>query len=142
MFVAESTGLCSGFFRPRVRRHKYPDVLLASGFVRDFEQFYGAADFFIRPTAYGTWAIAAMDAAAAGLPLLTTRVNGLEDFVEDGVNGLFIEREPKRIADAIASMVDNRQRWKEMGAEAQRQVQAFRVGNMVDAYRQLYNELA
>ena len=117
------------------------NAFVFTGFVRDIERFYSAADFFVFPTVYEAWPLVALEAAAAGLPLLTTRVGGLEDFVEDGINGLFIGREPRSIANAIASMIDDQQRLKEMGIEAQRRVQAFRVENMVDAYRQLYNEL-
>jgi glycosyltransferase involved in cell wall biosynthesis len=117
------------------------DNFIFVGFTRDLERFYGAADFFIFPTAYEAWPIVALEAAAAGLPLLATAVNGLEDFIEDEVNGFFIDREPRSIANAITLIVDNRRRLSEMGIEAQRRVQAFRVENMVDAYRKLYNEL-
>jgi glycosyltransferase involved in cell wall biosynthesis len=128
-------------YRKQCEEKGMADTFIFTGFVHDIERFYGAVDFFVFPTAYDTWAIAAVEAAAAGLPLLTTRVSGLEDFVEDGISGFFIEREPKSVANAIASMVDNRQRMKEMGMEAQRRAQAFRVENMVDAYRQLYKEV-
>ena len=117
------------------------DLFIFTGFTRNLIRFYGAADFFILPTAYEAFPIVAIEAAAAGLPLLVTRVNGLEDFVEEGINGFFVQREPKSIADAILSLVDNQQKLREMGKEAQRRAQMFRVENMVDAYRQLYQNL-
>jgi len=125
-----------------VRQEAWLYVFVFTGLTRDIERFYGAADFFVFPTAYETFGLVAFEAAAAGLPLLTTRVSGVGDFVEEGVNGLFIEREPKSIASAIASVVDDRQRLKAMGRGARRRAQEFRVEHMVDAYRRLYNELA
>ena len=129
-------------YRRQCEKEGVANAFILTGFVHDIERFYSAADFFVFPTAYEAWPLVALEAAAAALPLLTTRVNGIEGFVEEGINGLFIEREPRSIANAIASIADNRQRFEEMGMEAQRRVQSFRVGNMVDAYRQLYNELA
>ena len=111
------------------------------GFTREVERFYGAADFFIFPTAYEAWPIVALEAAASGLPLLATSVNGLEDFIQDGVNGFFVTREPENVANAIARVIDDPRRLVKMGREAQRRVQAFRVERMVDAYRQLYEEM-
>jgi len=128
-------------YRKMCEKRGVANAFLFTGFVRDVERFYSAGDFFILPTAYEAFPLVAIEAAAVGLPLLVTRVNGLEDFVEEGVNGFFIPREPRGIADAILSLVDNQQKLREMGREAQRRAQIFRVENMVDMYRQLYNEL-
>jgi glycosyltransferase involved in cell wall biosynthesis len=118
------------------------DDFVFVGFVRDVERFYGAADFFIFPTAYEAWPIVALEAAATGLPLLATRVNGLEDFIEDGVNGFFTDRTPRSVADTIKLAVRDAEQLQIMGQEAQRRVLAFRMESMVDAYRCLYEELA
>jgi len=118
------------------------DAFIFTGLTRDVGKFYGASDFFILPTIYETFSIVALEAGAAGLPLVVTRVNGLEDFVEEGVNGFFIQRDPKSIADTIQSLVGDQQRLKEMGREAQRRAQKFRLENMVNAYRQLYQNLS
>ncbi|MEM2001946.1 MAG: glycosyltransferase family 4 protein [Candidatus Bathyarchaeia archaeon] len=128
-------------YRRFCERKKVGREFIFVGFVQDVERYYGAADFFILPTTYEAWSIATLEAAAAGLPLLVTRVSGVEDFVEDGINGLFIEREPRSIASTIASLINERQRMQEMGIEAQRRVQAFSVENMVNAYRKLYEEI-
>jgi glycosyltransferase involved in cell wall biosynthesis len=117
------------------------ESFIFTGFTREVKKFYGASDFFILPTAYEAFPLVALEAAAAGLPLLVTRVNGLEDFVEEGVNGFFIQREPKSIAETIQSLVDNQQKLKEMGREAQFRAQKFRVENMVNAYKELYQSL-
>jgi UDP-glucose:(heptosyl)LPS alpha-1,3-glucosyltransferase len=117
------------------------DAFILTGFTRDVRGFYGASDFFIFPTAYEAFPIVALEAAAAGLPLLVTRVNGLEDFVEEGINGFFVQREPRSIANAIIALINNPDKLKHMGIEAQRRAQALRVENMVDAYRQLYQKM-
>jgi glycosyltransferase involved in cell wall biosynthesis len=128
-------------YRKLCEKRGVVNAFLFTGFVRDVERFYGAGDFFILPTAYETFSLVAIEAAAAGLPLLVTRVNGLEGFVEEGINGFFVQREPRSIANAIIALINNPDKLKHMGIEAQRRAQAFRVENMVDAYRQLYQKM-
>jgi len=43
-------------------------------------------------------ALVGLEAAGAGLAILTTRVNGAEDLVTDGVNGLFVEPDAADVA--------------------------------------------
>ena len=132
-------------YRKHCERMGVADDFMFLGFVADREKFYGfygAADFFVLPTAYESWSLVSIEAAAAGLPLLVTRASDiLKNFVEEGMNGLHIERDPTSIAKAICFLLTNREKMKAMGAEAQRRAQAFRVDRMVDAYRQLYQEI-
>ncbi|MEK7282806.1 MAG: glycosyltransferase, partial [Acidobacteriota bacterium] len=67
----------------------------------DIERYYASADIFVYPSAYEAFSLVSLEAAGAGLPLLVSRVNGTEDLVRPGVNGLFIEREPSDIAAKI-----------------------------------------
>jgi UDP-glucose:(heptosyl)LPS alpha-1,3-glucosyltransferase len=54
------------------------------------QEYYAAADVFAFPSRYEAFSLATLEAAAAGLPLLTMRINGTEELVEDGVTGYFV----------------------------------------------------
>lgn len=54
--------------------------------------YLAAADVFILNTAYEGFAHALLEALAAGLPVITTRVGGNLEIIEDGQNGLLVER--------------------------------------------------
>lgn len=121
------------------------DKFIFTDFIKDPDQLYklyGAADFFILPSLYEALPLVALEAAASGLPLLVTRVGGLKDLVEYGLNGLFIERDPKNIAETITLIYNDRHKLKDMGCLAQHRSQQFSVQCMVERYRKLYNELA
>jgi UDP-glucose:(heptosyl)LPS alpha-1,3-glucosyltransferase len=53
---------------------------------------YAAADVFILPTIYDPFSNACLEALACGLPVITTRANGLSEIIEDSVNGSIIDR--------------------------------------------------
>jgi UDP-glucose:(heptosyl)LPS alpha-1,3-glucosyltransferase len=54
------------------------------------EELYAAADVFVLPTLYDSFANVTLEAAAAGLPILTSRQNGASELFEDGRNGLLV----------------------------------------------------
>lgn len=50
--------------------------------------------------------VALMEAMASGCPVISTRVSGIPELVEDGVNGLLVDpRDPQALADAIARLL-------------------------------------
>jgi UDP-glucose:(heptosyl)LPS alpha-1,3-glucosyltransferase len=67
----------------------------------DLPDIYPAADIFVFPSLYETFALVCVEAMASGVPVLATRVGGIEDYLRDEENGLFIEREASDIAEKI-----------------------------------------
>jgi glycosyltransferase involved in cell wall biosynthesis len=100
--------------------------------------YYAAADAFLLPTAYETFSLVTHEAAAAGLPLLVTRVSGVEDILVDGVNGWFIDREPAHIADRLNAVGMDAELRRHMGDASRHSVEGFTWAATVDAYHSLY----
>jgi glycosyltransferase involved in cell wall biosynthesis len=80
--------------------------LFLTGTQREVEKYYAAADAFILPSYYETYALVAMEAAAIGLPLLITPFGGSEMTIRDGVNGLLLDYEPEKMSAQIAHFLD------------------------------------
>lgn len=70
---------------------------------------YRAADIFVLPTYWGEgFPTVLAEAMSAGLPIVTTRLRGNADHLEDGVNALFVPpRAPAALADAINRLLDD-----------------------------------
>lgn len=103
------------------------------------EDWYAAADVFVLPTAYEAFPLVSLEAASSGLPLLMPRINGVEDLLEDGVNGWFITREPSSIAGRLRELEDASLRLR-MGEAARESTVDYTWDAVVDAYRQTYAE--
>ncbi|MDD3333904.1 MAG: glycosyltransferase family 4 protein [Eubacteriales bacterium] len=65
--------------------------LIFAGFSAHVEQFYAAADFMIFPTCYETFGLVVLEAMAAELVVFSTRVYGIEDYIQNGVNGFVVD---------------------------------------------------
>jgi glycosyltransferase involved in cell wall biosynthesis len=50
--------------------------------------------------------IAAMEGLAFGAPLVSTRVAGVVEYLEDGKNGFFAEKTPEDLAEKMEKIVD------------------------------------
>ena len=87
------------------------------GFRRDIATALAAADVFLFPSWYEAFSLATIEAAACGLPVVATRINGTEDFIQAGVTGEFIERDAEQIAAVLRPLVDDAQLRQRMGGK-------------------------
>ena len=72
--------------------------MIFAGARTDLPIIYPAADAFVLPTLYETFALVCLEAMASGLPVLAAPVGGIEDYLRDGENGFHIRRDPADIA--------------------------------------------
>jgi glycosyltransferase involved in cell wall biosynthesis len=71
------------------------------GLVNDPRSVLWAADIFVMPSILEGFSIAAIEAAACGLPLVLSDAPGLRDLKTTMPDGFWVRREPAAIADAI-----------------------------------------
>lgn len=82
-------------------------------------QAYASADVFVFPSALETFGLVVVEAMAAGLPVVATRVGGIPDVVNEGVTGYtFDVGDIDTMADAVRQMVESPQRLRQMGLAA------------------------
>jgi glycosyltransferase involved in cell wall biosynthesis len=82
-----------------------------------------ASDLFLFPSWYEAFSLATIEAAACGLPIVASKINGAEDFVVPGDTGFFIEHDPEQIAEVLGRLVDSAADRIRMGANARRVVE-------------------
>jgi glycosyltransferase involved in cell wall biosynthesis len=67
------------------------------------------ADLYVAPATRESFGIAALEARAAGLPIVAMRSGGVRDFVRDGVEGVLADSD-EEMAQALAVLAVDRQR--------------------------------
>jgi glycosyltransferase involved in cell wall biosynthesis len=99
-------------------------VVLA-GFRRDVAACLAAADVVALPSLHEGLGVAALEAMAAGRPVVASRVGGLAEVVVEGETGLFTEPgEPQSLARALAALADDAGLRARLGAGGRRRVLA------------------
>jgi UDP-glucose:(heptosyl)LPS alpha-1,3-glucosyltransferase len=108
----------------------------------DVPQLFRACDVFLLPSAYETFSLVTYEAAASGLPLLVTRVSGVEDLLVDGHNGYFIARDERDIAQKLTRLYTAPPDRLRMGQAAREDSLAHTTRQMLSGYAALYRALA
>lgn len=108
------------------------------GVVRDIPVVYELADAFVLPSGYETFSLVTFEAAASGLPILATPVNGVRELIEDGRNGYLIAARSDDIARRLRQLGAEPELRERLGEAARRSVKRFRWEEMVAAHRELY----
>jgi glycosyltransferase involved in cell wall biosynthesis len=78
-----------------------------AGLTRSPQDYYATADVFVSPSRYESFSLGCLEALASGLPVLATRGNGTEDYLQHGVNGYFIETDAEAIREKLTSLIDD-----------------------------------
>jgi glycosyltransferase involved in cell wall biosynthesis len=116
----------------RTRRNLEKHVSLL-GFRSDVPRILAAADVLVMSSDDEGVPVVALEAMAAGRPVVATRVGSMEAAVEPGRTGVLVERgDPAALADALRSVLLSKDRGAAMGAAARaRVVERFRIEQCV-----------
>jgi glycosyltransferase involved in cell wall biosynthesis len=124
------------------RRLGLETVVLLPGFTQRVTEAMALLSVFVLSSYLEGLGTSVLDAQAAGIPVVATRVGGVPEMIEDGDNGWLVPaRDPRALAAAVA---DARARPDEARRRAQRAretVRRFSIGNMVSRTEAVYREL-
>lgn len=110
------------------------------GFTREPEAYMAAADLFCLPSYREGFGSSVLEAAAAGIPSVATRIYGLTDAVADGVSGLLVP--PARVPElvsALTRLIEDASVRQTMGQAArERALQRFSRERIVEGLSEFY----
>ncbi len=113
------------------------------GFRDDVPEVLQSLDVFVMCSVMEGLCTSALDAQAAGVPVVASAVGGLVEAVADGETGLLVPpRDPEALADGVARLLLDRERAGRLGAAGRRRVrEAFSVEAMVEGTRAVYGRV-
>jgi glycosyltransferase involved in cell wall biosynthesis len=123
---------------------KHAPYVIATGKRQDVPALLHMADVFAFPTEYREGVPRVLlEAALAGVPIVTTDMPGCGDVVRDGSSGLLVPpRDPTRLAQGILASLNDRDRARGMAERAvQIVVDEFGLRRNVAMYASAYREL-
>ncbi|MEL6309887.1 MAG: glycosyltransferase family 1 protein [Chloroflexota bacterium] len=108
----------------------------------ELSQAYASADAFIFPSSLETFGLVVVEAMAAGLPVIASRVGGIPDVVEEGYNGYTFEiGDTQAIIEAVDILTADRERMAQMGKNGRMFAETQTWGHMMDEVIEHYQRL-
>jgi glycosyltransferase involved in cell wall biosynthesis len=82
------------------------------------------------------------NAAAAGLPIITTRIRAAADYLQEPLNCLWVEpRNPEMLAENVITLLDNSQLTASMSANNKELVERFSADVVTMEYLRAYEQI-
>ncbi|MBI5965718.1 MAG: glycosyltransferase [Chloroflexi bacterium] len=112
-----------------------------SGFRKDVERFYLAADLYCQPSRSEGLPNAVIEALGCGLPVIASEVGGISALVT-AENGLLCKSEdPESLAKQVYSLLLLPETWPIKALASRRVSEGFSTDRMLNSYIALYNSV-
>jgi len=101
---------------------------------------YRDSDIYISATMQEGMSNAMLEAMASGLPIITTRCEGVEELIID--NGIIVEQaDAKSMAEAIQQLANEFNKYEQMSVGARKQAERFTWKKVADEYLECYRKI-
>ena len=115
---------------------------LTGGLSRDeIRDLYRSADGYVAPSYQESFGIAALEARAAGLPVVAMRSGGVGEFVAHGTEGLLCE-DDEDLARALAALTEDDGLRRRIAAHNRSHPPAFDWSTALAGFQTAYGEAA
>lgn len=112
-------------------------------FTNNIGAVYERLDVVVTPSLeYESFGRAVVEAMAFSKPVVATKVGGMPELIEDGVDGYLVERnDPHALAERICRLLGSESKRKEMGKAGHvKYLRAFTADTMARNYYELFND--
>jgi glycosyltransferase involved in cell wall biosynthesis len=137
--VLVGTGPLEQSLRHDARQLGIGDRVLFTGSREDVQELLPAFDAFALSSRHEGLSIALLEAMAAGVPCVSTRVGGVPELVCDGQEGLLVAPgDPEALARAIGTLLQDAALRSRMGRAGTETAGRFSIGSAVRRMEEVY----
>jgi phenylacetate-coenzyme A ligase PaaK-like adenylate-forming protein/spore maturation protein CgeB len=108
---------------------------------KEMREFYRSLDVYLCASRKEGTPNPCLEAAACGVPLLTTRVGNMPELVRDGENGLFIERDVADIVAKLTKLRDDAGMRGRMAESVLTSIQKWDWSKQAENYRAMFEAI-
>ena len=127
----------------RVGNNGLRDSVLFTGFQMDVSEIIATFDVAVLPSFFEGMGRVILEAMAMEKPIVASRVGGIPDLIDQGINGLLVRPgDARELADALERVLSDNGLAKKLGKEGRKKIKdQFSADVMVRSIEKLYREL-
>jgi UDP-glucose:(heptosyl)LPS alpha-1,3-glucosyltransferase len=114
------------------------------GLTSEIYKYFAASDIFLFPTLYEPFGLVILEAMASGLSVVTSKIAGAAELIEDGKDGLLLEnpKNPKEIAEKLNYLLSNDALLKKIGKNARKKAEKHPWERTAEEMLKVFEEVA
>lgn len=141
-YAIAGKGPLKGYLKKISSELQIQDNIIFLGFRNDIYELYHIADISAFPSKIEGLGLAGIEAMAAGVPLVSSNVHGILDYVTDGKTGYAVAPDDiDGFAKAIDLLVENKEMRGNMKQNCLEAVKPFELNNALKAMWDIYCEV-
>ncbi len=127
----------------RVNTNGLRESVLFTGFQMDVSEIIATFDVAVLPSFFEGMGRVLLEAMAMEKPVVASRVGGIPDLIDQGINGLLVRPgNVKELAEALEKVLSDRRLASKMGREGRKKIKGqFSADAMVQSIDKVYREL-
>lgn len=137
--IIAGTGKLADELQALAKDYKISGQVHLAGFRTDVADLLHASDVFCFPSRREGLGFTAIEAMAAGLPLITSNRHGILDYSKDDITGYTCDPEDAvAFADAMRTLAEDRVLRETMGRHNARAAEEFALGTVLSQMKEIY----
>ncbi|MES2964567.1 MAG: glycosyltransferase, partial [Bdellovibrionota bacterium] len=126
----------------QIREAKLEGVVVLEGETASPVEVMSKADIVVQPSRFESFGYTALEAMALGKAVVASKVGGLRELIDDGVDGVLVQRlEPEAFATALERLIKNPDVALNLGRKARTKAESYDSGRMAETISKIYREL-
>ena len=102
---------------------------------------YQASDIFIFASKTETQGLVAVEAMAAGNPVVAVKASGIEDMVRNNEDGFLTSESEEEFSESVSKMINDKDLREKMSAQARTNSERFSISPWIGKITELYDKL-
>jgi len=126
-----------------INQSKLQDKIILTGFIKDLRPLYADLDMLLITSIREGTPVSIIEAMLNGKIVLSTRVGGVENLIDNELNGFYFDRDDKNaFVNKICSILDNPGLHSELGDNACKKItDVYDLPLLINNYESLFQEM-
>jgi glycosyltransferase involved in cell wall biosynthesis len=123
-----------------IQKNNLEKNIILTGEIKNAAEILPAFDIYVCSSVKEGFPYSILEAMSAGLPIVSTRVGGIPEMIDDKKNGLIVEpQNANDLAEKIEIIINNKSKQQQYGANAKEKVaREFGLEKTVEATKNIY----
>jgi N-acetyl-alpha-D-glucosaminyl L-malate synthase BshA len=126
----------------QIHQQHLDEKVFLLGQQKNIPQLLKSSDLFVLPSIKEAFGLVLLEAMAAGLPVIATRVGGIPEIIEDQKNGLLVEsKSSDALVEAIFKLMKSKDLRQKLVMTGLKRVKIFALEKMITQTENVYSKL-